>query len=228
MVKLTGTPDNFLEYLRESPLFSGIEDEEIEQFLSLYSYSVYKLSVNEELVTKLGYSVFVLSGIIATYVLNDQGERSLANLFKAEVNPLIPTDIGDPYPTLMAYSKKRSLVLSIETNSYMKLNPCILSIQTRILQNIVSIFYATTKAVIDRTICNSEANSRKRIIMYIKTLYNSDNGNCVTFPLTRKDLADHLRMDTSTLMRELKTLKNQGLIDYDRKSIWIKDMSLLS
>lgn len=228
MEKLTGTPDNFLEYLRESPLFSGVEDEEIEKFLLIYNHSFYKLSANEEVETKLGYSVFVLYGIVSTYVLNDQGERILANSFKAGVNPLVPTDVGDPYPTLMALSKKRSLVMIIETDSYMKLNPRINSIQTRILQNIVNIFFETTKVVIDRTICNSEPNSRNRIIMYLKSLYMLEKGDRITVPLTRKDLADHLRMDTSTLMRELKALKNMGLIEYDRKNIFIKDASFLS
>ncbi len=82
--------------------------------------------------------------------------------------------------------------------------------------------------VIDRTICNSEPNSRNRIIMYLKSLYMLEKGDRITVPLTRKDLADHLRMDTSTLMRELKALKNMGLIEYDRKNIFIKDASFLS
>jgi DNA-binding MarR family transcriptional regulator len=73
-----------------------------------------------------------------------------------------------------------------------------------------------------------ESYARDKIIRYIKQLYQKQNKNVLSLTLTRSELADHLLMDTSTLMRELKQMKKEGIIDYNRNKITITDTSLLS
>jgi DNA-binding transcriptional regulator LsrR (DeoR family) len=45
--------------------------------------------------------------------------------------------------------------------------------------------------------------------------------------MTKKQLAENFGVNRTSLSRELKKMKNEGLIDFDNKLIEIKDSSIL-
>ena len=125
-------------------------------------------------------------------------------------------------------AKKPSLILLLGNDSFSSVNPSLLYLQNKFQKNIIDYFFAITKYIMARTLCNTETYARDKIIRYIKQLYQKQNKNVLSLTLTRSELADHLLMDTSTLMRELKQMKKEGIIEYKRNKITITDTSLLS
>lgn len=141
---------------------------------------------------------------------------------------MIPIDDEVGYSTVSIIAKKPSLILLLGNDSFSSVNPSLLYLQNKFQKNIIDYFFAITKYIMARTLCNTEAYARDKIIRYIKQLYQKQNKNVLSLTLTRSELADHLLMDTRTLMRELKQMKKEGIIDYKRNKITITDTSLLS
>lgn len=225
---LSHSSDEYMEYFIKSPIFADFTAEEIETFLKHNNYKIVKLDTNESLDVELGKSVYLISGAVATYEINENGKKTLIHLFLPEKEPMIPIDDEVGYSTVSIIAKKPSLILLLGNDSFSSVNPSLLYLQNKFQKNIIDYFFAITKYIMARTLCNTEAYARDKIIRYIKQLYQKQNKNVLSLTLTRSELADHLLMDTSTLMRELKQMKKEGIIDYKRNKITITDTSLLS
>ncbi|NLY81537.1 MAG: Crp/Fnr family transcriptional regulator [Clostridiales bacterium] len=64
---------------------------------------------------------------------------------------------------------------------------------------------------------------RESIISYLEYEVIRQGSNCVTLNLTKKDLAEKLGVQRTSLSRELTKMKNDGLIYFDRESITLID-----
>ena len=78
-----------------------------------------------------------------------------------------------------------------------------------------------TENVMQRIIANAESLSKNKIIKYLRQLKSEQKSDKLQIPFTRQELADHLQMDISTLMRELKNLQDCNALKYEGKSITI-------
>lgn len=210
-----------IDYLRKSRLFQGFADNEIERFLYSTEFKIVELNRGEKLEIELDKSIFVLNGSIATYENNIDGVKTFINYFEPEGNVLIAVSPDTIYPTVSVEARKKSVVLLLKTNSYLETNASILVLQNRIQQNIISMFYKMTENVMQRTIATAESISKKKIIKYLKQLKTEQNSDILKIPFTRQELADHLQMDISTLMRELKNLQEANVLTYEGKYITI-------
>ena len=64
----------------------------------------------------------------------------------------------------------------------------------------------------------SEPRLRSRILMSLDDLSPGEDGTIV-LPYTRSDWADYLGVNSKALMRELRRMQDEGLIELDRKSV---------
>lgn len=69
---------------------------------------------------------------------------------------------------------------------------------------------------------------RESLIDYLKNAYKLQNSSKIMLYLTKKEIADRMGVQRTSLSRELQKMKNQGLILYDAQSITILDKELLS
>ena len=205
-----------IEHLRNSQLFRGFTDDEIEKFLYNTKFKIFELNRGAILNVELDKSIFVLYGSIASYETNIDGVKTFINHFEPDGNELIAISLDTPYPPVSVEARKKSVVLSLETNSFLITDPSIIFLQNRVQQNIISIFYRMTENVMQRIIANAESLSKNKIIKYLRQLKSEQK-----IPFTRQELADHLQMDISTLMRELKSLQESNVLTYEGKIITI-------
>lgn len=208
-------------YLRNSRLFRECTDDEIERFLYNTEFKIIELKRGEKLEIELDKSIFVLDGSIGSYENNADGVKTFINYFESNKNELIAVSEDTPYPTVSVEARKRAVVLLLKTNSFLTLNPKDLVLQNRIQQNIISIFYKMTENVMQRTIATSESVSKNKIIKYLRQLMEEQKSKALKIPFTRQELADHLQMDISTLMRELKNMQESGDLKYEGKNITV-------
>lgn len=64
----------------------------------------------------------------------------------------------------------------------------------------------------------SKKTIRDKLISYFKILSENTFSKTFTLPLSLTDLADYLSIDRSAMMRELKTLKDEGFINKTGKN----------
>lgn len=136
-----------IEHLRNSQLFRGFTDDEIEKFLYNTKFKIFELNRGAILNVELDKSIFVLYGSIASYETNIDGVKTFINHFEPDGNELIAISLDTPYPTVSVEARKKSVVLSLETNSFLITDPSIIFLQNRVQQNIISIFYRMTENV---------------------------------------------------------------------------------
>lgn len=225
---LSRSLDEYIEYLISSPIFADFTAEEIETFLKHNDYKIIELDTKDSLNIELGKSAYLISGAVANYEINENGKKTLIHIFSPEKNPMIPVGDEEGFSTVSIVAKKFSIILLLSNNSFSSMNPSLLYLQNKFQKNIIDYFFEMAKYIMARALCNTEAHARDKIIRYIKQLYQKQNKDVLTLTLSRNELADHLLMDTSTLMRELKQMKKEGIIDYNRNKIIITDTSLIS
>ncbi len=68
---------------------------------------------------------------------------------------------------------------------------------------------------------------RESVIAYLKSEYNVQKNQTLQLRLSKKELADRMGVQRTSLSRELQKMKNEGLVEYDKSSISILDQSIL-
>jgi CRP-like cAMP-binding protein len=75
---------------------------------------------------------------------------------------------------------------------------------------------------------NAEARLITELIIYAKRFgQKTDKGIEVNFQLTEKDLASQTGITRETVSRQLSKLKEKGLIEFKKKTLTVKDLSML-
>lgn len=213
--------EKHIEFLKSSVLFRDFNDYEIERFLQNNEFKIVELVRGELLKIEGDKSIFVLDGSVATYENGEDGVKTFICSFEPETNIMIPVWKRSTYPTVTVEARKKSVVLLLESDSFLKINSNVIILQNKIQQNIIEMLFCASDDIVQRTRANAESVSRNKIIKYIRQLMAEQQSDTVQVPFTRQELADHLYMDISTLMRELKNLQEADILKYEGKQITV-------
>lgn len=213
--------DKYLQYLIDYPIFNGLEITQIEKFLNNSCCYIKEYKNFEPVDVEKGVTIFVLKGKLTTYELTQSGIKKLVNSFSSTKNIFIPIGDKKDYPTVLVESSMPSIAMYIPTKAFTSTNPSLVVIQNTIQQNIIKEFFNMTEYVLRRSQINAETSARTKIVKYLQTLQDTQNQRTITLVHNRTELANYLSVDISTLLRELKAMKEEGIIDYDKKQITI-------
>lgn len=86
------------------------------------------------------------------------------------------------------------------------------------LKNIISILYKKIREFNNRIEILTNKSIRDKLLAYFKIM-NSNNTNIINLPFNFSNLADYLAVNRSAMSRELKALKDEGIIDVKGKRI---------
>ena len=86
-------------------------------------------------------------------------------------------------------------------------------------ENVVKILANKLQATNHRIQILTEKTIRNKLLNYFNSLYKKNLSKNITIPFSLTNLADYLSIDRSAMMRELKNLKDEGLINQKGKKI---------
>ena len=86
------------------------------------------------------------------------------------------------------------------------------------INNLFQLLVNKNKKLNTRLDILSKRTIRDKLVSYISSISNKSR-RYITLPFTYTDLADYLCVDRSAMMRELKKMKNDGIIKTDGKKI---------
>jgi CRP-like cAMP-binding protein len=69
---------------------------------------------------------------------------------------------------------------------------------------------------------------RKKIENFLMEEYKKQGSNIIKVSLSRKEMAEHMGIQRPSLSRELIKMRKEGIIEFDKKVIIIKDIGALS
>lgn len=124
------------------------------------------------------------------------------------------------YP-MTVVSESKSIILHIPKELTLKLsqnNPDFMARLLRVISDKTLVLSDKINAISLKTI-------RQRIMDYLKYEYHLQRSNIISLNISKKELAERLGVQRSSLGRELNKMRRDGLIEYDAKTIIIKSLN---
>ena len=90
---------------------------------------------------------------------------------------------------------------------------------TTFIKNLLSIMSEKMKTINERIEILANKTIRNKLLKYFKIMSSKNNSKIIYLPYTFKDLADYLGVDRSAMYRELKSLKDDGMITVKNRKI---------
>lgn len=217
----------YITILKGTPLFKDFDIEHINDIISDSDYAI--KSYNKEDIIyiedeKCSNLSIVLEGMVEIQKIDASGKVLTVAQFECGDNFGENLIFGDKnfYP-MTVVSKSKSLVLHIPKPTVVKLcqdNAVFLNEFLRTLSNRAVNLSAKLKEVTLKTI-------RQKICEFLLSKYDITKSSTINIGMSKKDWADKIGVQRPSLSRELIKMKEEGIIDYDKDTVIIKDIDSL-
>lgn len=201
----------------------------IESFFNNYTLRSYKkgqvLLLNGD---KANHVFHLLEGRVKQYDITYRGDEIILNIFKPPAFFPMSLVINDT-TNLYTYEADSDIKLrqapAEDVMQFLKDNP-------DVLMDLLSRVYRGADGMIGRLAQLMAGSAKSRLIYEIILearrfgVADKDGPGC-TLSMSEKDLGAHAGLTRETVSREITKLKKDGLIDIERKGIYITDMKAL-
>jgi Cyclic nucleotide-binding domain. len=206
--------------LRESTLFSGIKEEDIQTIcdcLSLREKAIKKDSFVFQAGDNVRYVYLILSGSMHIISEDFWGNRSIIETMNKNVL------FGEAY---VFASKKHQLVsvIAAENSVILEINPeklistcpkaCLCHAQ--MIRNALNIVSKKIVRLTEKLEHVTRRTTREKLLSYLSEYAKKAKTDTFVIPYSRQQLADYLCADRSALSHELSKLQNDGIIRYQK------------
>ena len=215
----------FYEDLKNTKIFSSASEFECQAMMFCFKTRFKTFKKNEEIISQgepLEDLVLVLKGGVNVQTIDHMGDISILMKLKA----------GDVYGLESAYagetSYKDSLISTEKTlvmfmNKHRVLNPCENKCKRHdfVVKHLMQIVAESQMLLLDKITHMSKKTIRDKLISYFKSLAKKTGSNYFEIPFNKTELASYLSVDRSAMSSELSKMKEDGLIDFDKRQFRI-------
>lgn len=206
-----------LREISNSSLFKGISEEELKAMFKCLNamFKEYKkgeyISISENIIG------FVINGEVS--ILSDDiwGNSSLLSVVKEK------NIFGETFACskgtndMISFAAKTDCTL-LFLDYHKVLNTCTTAclFHHKLIENIVKLIAEKNYAFMKKINIISQRTLKKKILEFLSYEANKNNSLEFTISMGRIEMAEYLAADRTALSRELKNMKDEGLIDYDK------------
>ncbi|WP_425539054.1 Crp/Fnr family transcriptional regulator [Microaceticoccus formicicus] len=215
-----------IDILKTTPIFKGLDENEIESVLKSLKSRLVKYS-KDEVIFETGSVIkemaLLLSGSIHITKLDYLGNLNIIAVIK-------PGDLfGESYAIsigeklgVTALSETDSELLMIDVSSIYSEKSLGVPGFTKFSMNLMNIL-AHKNIIMSKKLDHLTKRSlREKIMSYLSEISIKENSLQFKIPLNRQQMADYLCVDRSALSRELMKLKAEGNLDYHKNIFTLK------
>lgn len=215
----------YMQKIETIPLFQGIKTEQLSAMLNcLGSFTrTYKkgelLSLSHEKVKNIG---LVLSGTVHMIKEDVWGDKTILAIMKeGELfgETFVCGSMPESTVTFQAAENSKILYLSFHKVLHSCTNACMF--HHRLIENMVKLIADKNGQLLEKVEVVSKKTLRNKILSYLSMQSQHHGSNYFEIPLGRVELAQYLCVDRSALTRELSTMREDGLIDFDKNTFRI-------
>lgn len=208
--------------MTNSKLFDGISEQDLEKMLFCFGAKKRTFSTGSGIPTRR-YSEqqigVLLSGEVIIARLDYDGNR---NIFEH----LAPGDVfGEIFmqtensDDLVIVCEKKCEILYMDYKSIIKRCEKACPYHSRLVHNILQIMADKSKRIRTHLNILSQRSLRAKLLTYFNMVAKQAGSPSFTLPFTLADLADYLHVDRSAMLREMKNLREEGLIESHGKKV---------
>lgn len=219
----------YLNILKKNSLFTGIDENDLENMLGCLSANVKSFSKNEIIymagnrISKVG---IVVEGRVHLIKEDILGNRNI----------IAQIDIGQMFGEAFACAGTDNLPISVMASAnctvmfidYKKVittcnNSC--TFHHRLLENMLNILAMKNILLNNKIEHISKRTIREKVLSYLLAQAQQEGKTSFKIPFNRQELSDYLCVDRSALSNELSKLRDEGKIEFNRCefSILIKE-----
>ena len=221
----------YTEILMKHDLFEGIPAEELPNLLNALGAEIKRYAAGQNIM-RMGRAPIVtgiiLAGAIEVSFLNENADQIDMNIFEA----------GKSFGETMEgadLSESRMFVKAIQDAVILRLqfrrlyekpaceDPHLWRFTLNMLRRISAkgIFYQHKIRIM------GQKSIRAKLSVYLQVAPRDADG-AVQRDINQTQLARYLGVERSALSREMSHLREEGAIDYDRKTVWVRDEDFLA
>lgn len=196
------------------------------RLFSLYKYEIKRYNKGQiiHLQNEVCHAIdVILDGYISIQKIDEDG-----NLLTVHV--LFATNI---IGASLIFSSKNTYPMTVVAESDTVVLHMYKELILELSQNNVDFMVRMIEAISDRTLILTDKINvislktiRQRIIEFLKYEYHIQKNNTIKLNASKKDLAEMLGMQRTSLSRELNKMRQDGLLEYDARTITIRNIDV--
>ena len=212
--------NNLIQDMVKSPLFAGIEPDDLKAMLGCMGYHVTTFLKGETIALEeenIHYIGIILSGAVDMVKEDLWGNKTM--LVRMHPGELFGETFAGGLDTLSVVSftvPEETRILFMPFRKIMHTCTMTCVFHHRLVENMVQMIASKNRDLMRKVEVVSKKNLREKILAYLSIQAQMHNSRYFEVPLGRVELADYLCADRSALTRELSNMKKEGLIDYDK------------
>ncbi|GAA0727210.1 Crp/Fnr family transcriptional regulator [Clostridium malenominatum] len=219
--------EKYFKIINAVPLFKGLTEEDILKTFKREHYDIKEYGKNN--------IVYLQNQECKTVDIILRGEVLVQ---KIEANGNILTintfEVGDTLGSNLIFASKKAYPMTVITKSNCTLLHIDSKLVLKLCQRDEIFLIKFLQNISDRTVFLTDKiksialkTIRQCIIDYLIYQYYQQKSLKVKLDMSKKDLAEKLGVQRPSLSRELRKMRDEGLIDFDAYSITIKDANIL-
>lgn len=228
-----------LEALQQNAIFSGYNSVELEQICTICALKLKDYEAGEMIFLEGRPFVgtgFVLSGEVHILHENHAGTRTIIEMVQpGSCFAEVVNCMGIELPPVSACAQKQSRIAFMDLRKLLSPAPEYAQLFSRSTGNIMKLLAVKCMRLRGRVEVLSKRSMRGKISAYIMQRLKEKSpqtgketaAQVVHVGYTREEMSEFLCVNRSALSRELATMKQEGLIDYNKNEITILSLEAL-
>jgi len=220
--------EGLADILKQCILFKDMTYKEIETFIKVSNFSIKKYQKNSLVVSEdspckeLG---ILLKGLLEVQSLYPSGKSITLNRLKT------PEIFGEAI-LFSKLNKFPSTIEAIEESTILfikkfDLMNC-LSNCHHFMENFLELLSDRLLLMTQKIKMLSMENIRQKVMDFLSLEYKKQKSHKIKVFLSRQEMADHMGVQRPSLSRELSRMREEGIIEFNKEFIVIKDLEVLN
>ena len=215
----------FYNELKNTKIFGSATEFECQAMVFCFKARFKHFNKNEHIISQgepMEEVVLILKGGATVEHIDSMGDISILMKLKQ----------GEMYGIESAYSSesvyKDSLIATEKTlvmfmNKHRVINPCANRCKRHdiVVKHIMQMVAENNIQLLDKLTHMSKKSIRDKLLSYFNSLANKSGSNYFEIPFNKTELASYLSVDRSAMSTELTRMKDDGLIDFDKRQFRI-------
>ena len=211
---------DFVPVLKKTKLFSGVGDEEISTMLSCLGASLFTYKKGEFVLRQgehLSNILVLVEGSLHIQRDDYWGNRSiLGHIGIGEIfgEAYAAPDSGTLLNDVIAVED--SAVYFFDVKRVISTCSSACRFHTMVVQNLFFAISEKNRTLVQKLDYLSRRTTREKLISYLSEEAKKQNSPRITIPFNRQQLADYLSVDRSAMSNELGTMRDEGLLAFEK------------
>lgn len=210
-----------IETIKKNPLFNYIEEADLKAMMQCVSAREAFFKKGEFIISSddtLHLIGLVLEGSVEMVNEDDYGRKSILTVMYTESlfgETFACAEAKHRIVSFQAHEDCRVLLMDYDRIMHSCKVTC--PFHHRLIENMVTMIAAKNLELMEKAEIISRPNMREKILTYLQKLAQTNASNTFTVPLNRTEMAEYLCVDRSAMTRELSRMRDDGILEFQKR-----------